>query len=118
MILPPLNGLLDGLPSSIRIGPFEIAVLIKDKINDEDNSGLYTHGLSIELRAEQHTAAFALDTVLHEVSHGIYYTFGLCKKSNKETVATAFAAGLAMVMRDNPELMAWIYRMIQPGNPL
>ncbi len=109
-----MSSLLDGLPKIIRVGPFDIPVIIKDKINDDDDSGLYTHGISIELRSDQHNAAFALDTVLHEINHAIYRTFGLNKNSNEEAAVTALATGYAMVMRDNPELTAWLYRMAQP----
>jgi hypothetical protein len=99
-------------PPSLRIGPFDIAVLIRDKIGEEDHSGLYTHGITIELRADQHNAAFALDTVLHEIGHGIYRTFGLERKSSEEAVVSAMATGWVMVFRDNPELLSWLYRMI------
>jgi len=111
-----MSNLLDGLPKTIRIGPFDIPLIVKDKINDEDNTGLYTHGVSLELRANQNNAAYALDTLLHELAHGIYNTFGLCKKSSEESVVTAFAAGFAMVLRDNPELAAWIIRMVASKN--
>ncbi len=109
-----MTNIFDGLPSSIRVGPFDIPVTIKDKINENNVSGLYTHGVSIELRLDQHNAAFALDTVLHEIGHGIYNTFGLGKKSTEESVVVALAAGWAMVYRDNPMLLAWIYRMLPP----
>lgn len=105
----------DGFPPSLRIGPFDMAVEVKDKINDDEDAGVYNHGLSIELRSDQHNSAvFALDTVLHEIGHGIYRTFGLNEASNEEAVVTAMATGWAMVLRDNPAFVNWLYRMIQP----
>lgn len=112
-----MTDLLDGLPSSLRIGPFDVAVIVRDVIDDDDKHwGQYNPAVSIELRRDQRNAQGALDTVLHEIAHGICGVFELAEGESRdeERICSAFAAGFAMVMRDNPQLMAWIYRMIQP----
>ncbi len=110
-----MNGLLDGLPKSIRLGPFDIALIVKDKISDDDDAGIYHNGISIELRGDQFNAMFAVDTVLHEISHGLYRAAGLDKKSSEENIVTAMATGWTQVFRDNPALLTWLYQMIPPA---
>jgi len=104
----------DGLPEVIRIGPFDIAILVKGKINDDDDEGTYSHGVAIELRSNQPNATFALDTLLHEINHGIYRTFGLDDKSSEESIVATMATGWTMIYRDNPTLIAWMCRMALP----
>ncbi len=106
------DNIFDGLPSSIRIGPFEIPVLIVEKADDE--WGSYTHGISIELRNPQPNAIFALDTVLHELAHGVYKTCSLGEHSTEEQICGAMATGFTQLLRDNPQLVSWIYRMLPP----
>ncbi len=103
-----MTKLLDGLPSHLRVGPHKIAIAVKNKLNEDDDLGLYRHGVSIELRADQHNAMGALETVLHEVGHGVWATFGLDADSTEEHVVNAFSTGLVMILRDNPELLKWI----------
>ena len=105
---------LDGLPSSIRIGPYDIAIAVKDRINDDDDVGEYNHGQSICLRTNQYNPMFAVDTVLHEVGHALYKCSGLDDGSSEESVITALASGWTQVFRDNPELLSWLYRMMPP----
>lgn len=108
-----MSNLFDGFPSVLRIGPFDVAVEVKDKIDDRDDDwGSYNHGIGIEFVRSQPSATFALDTAMHEINHGIYRTFGLNQESNEEAVVTAMATGWAMVLRDNPQFVNWLYRMI------
>ncbi len=106
------SGFFDGLPDVVRIGPFDISITVKDRLNDEDDVGTYAHGIAIELRTNQHNATFALDTLLHEINHGIYRTFGLDDKSSEETIVATMATGWTMIYRDNPALIAWICRLV------
>ncbi len=110
-----MSNLLEGLPSSIRVGPYDLAVIITDKIDDDEGKwGQHHPGVSIELRRDQKNAQSALDTLFHEINHAIYGIFGLSKKSREEHIVSAMAAGWAMVYRDNPDLLAWVYRMMRP----
>lgn len=102
-------GYYDALPKQIRVGPFDIRVEVKDKVTDEDDLGLCVYSeLLMQLRAEQASAPFALDTLLHEVSHMIYRTFALAKGNDEEQIVSALATGWTQVLRDNPELAKWI----------
>ncbi len=101
------------LPASIKIGPFDTTFVFKDKIDDDNGNkdsswGAYTHGVMIELVINQHNLTFALDTVMHEVSHGVYRCAGLDSTSSEESVVTAMSTGWLAVLKDNPELLQWI----------
>ena len=109
-----MSNFFDGFPSVLRVGPFDLAIKLVDKIDDGNDWGAYTHGIEIELVKDQPNAAFALDTVWHEIEHAIYRTYGLDKKSSEEAHAVARATAWPMVFRDNPEYANWFYRMIQP----
>lgn len=104
----------EGLPEFLKVGPFKVRLEIKAKLEDEDIWGGFYNSddnraeYVIELRMAQPTPAFALDTVLHEVMHAIYKTFGLTDGETEEKVASALATGWVMVLRDNPELTKWI----------
>lgn len=106
--------LYDDLPKSLRIGPFDVPVVIKDKIDDDDNNwGQYQHGVAIDLKREQPNIVFATDTLIHEILHGIHRCCGLDDSSTEEAVVTGLATGLTQVLRDNPGLINWLYRAQQ-----
>jgi hypothetical protein len=48
-----------------------------------------------------------LDTVLHELLHGIWKEFNI-PKDKEEKCVTMLAKGLSSVLEENPKLMQWI----------
>ncbi len=107
-----MSNFLDGLPPSLRIGPYDIAIIIKDKVSEADDAGLYHNGISINLKKDQYNPIFAVDTVLHEINHCIYRCAGLGKAAPEETAVTAMATGLTQVFRDNPKLLKWLQKVL------
>jgi hypothetical protein len=105
-----------GLPKSVRIGPYDIAVTVKEIPKDDDGNspfGLYTPASSIELNTTAPNAIHAADTMLHEVLHGVYGNAGLGPMSQEEQVVSAIATGLTQVLRDNPKLVAWLTKALR-----
>lgn len=51
-----------------------------------------------------------VNTVLHEVAHGIVHTMGLKfhNDNEEEVFVNSFTAGLVTVFRDNPNFLSWI----------
>ena len=99
----------DGLPTSLRIGPFDVAVEIVDKVFDDDAWGAYVHGKQlIQLKSEMPSKTFAIETVLHEINHAVYSLFELRKKDCEERIVSTLAAGWTQVFRDNPRLLLWL----------
>jgi hypothetical protein len=109
-----MNNWFEGMPEVVKVGPFRVRIEIKSVLNDEDNWGEFDD--SPDERAEyvirfkygQPTRRFALDTVLHEVSHAVFRTFGLNDGETEERICTVLAVGWGMILRENPELAKWI----------
>ena len=101
--------MFEGLPPSIRIGPFDIHIQVAEQFEDEDLWGACDFNKClIELRASQPSAAFAVDTVLHEITHAIFKIYLLKEGDDEERATSAFATGWTQVLRDNPGLLKWI----------
>jgi hypothetical protein len=103
--------MLDGLPSSLRIGAHDITILVvKDlKVDNGKCWGCYASlEHTIRLEAIQLNLIFAFDTVLHEINHAIMDAWYLQKGDSEERVASIMASGWTQVLRDNPALMEWM----------
>lgn len=109
-------GIYDGFPKTLRVGQYDYSIEIKDKINDEDDCGTHERGNRINLRHNQENAICALDTALHEINHAICDVFGLEDGGtiDVERLVVALTSAWIMVYRDNPDFVAWLYRMIPP----
>lgn len=89
------------LPERVRIGPYDYAVQLEDKVLGDQNQDLYGRirygpqqiNLERGLSAERTLAVF-----LHEVLHGVdeYMSIGLTEKQ-----VTRLGVGLATFLRDN-----------------
>ena len=53
-----------------------------------------------------------VDTLIHEILHGIYEHFKLKPEDDEERVVSAIAAGLTQVFQDNKHLMKYIQGLI------
>lgn len=49
-----------------------------------------------------------IDTLLHEIGHAIYWTYGIHDTDEEERVVGVFATGWTQVYRDNPDLLEFI----------
>ena len=99
--------MFDGLPKWIFIHPYKIEVIVRDKL-DDDAWGCYNFGVSIELKKTHPNAAMAIDTLLHEINHGVYRNSGLSELSQEEPICAAMATGWTSVLISNPKLVAWL----------
>ncbi len=103
--------MLDDLPPSIRIGPFDVALEAKDKLSEADEWGDF-EVVTIRLKSAQPSPTFAVDTLLHEIYHAIYKWHSLRKHDDEERICSVMATGLTQVLRDNPKLLAWILKSL------
>jgi hypothetical protein len=63
---------------------------------------------SIVLQEEYPSAHKAMETLLHEIGHAIWWAMGLQDADNEERVVRAFGTALASVFRDNLWLSEWL----------
>lgn len=97
----------DLLPKSIRVGPYDIRI---EPVDDLDGDwGIYDPSkLLIQLERGCPDRFRLVDTVIHEINHAIWTTYGLQDSNCEEQVTTALATGWTQVYRDNPALLDWI----------
>lgn len=101
--------MFEGLPSSLRIGPFDVKVIILDQLDGDDDWGEYLHGsLIIHIVSPQPTPSHAADTVVHEINHALWRISNLRDSDDEERIVSALATGWTQVYRDNPKLIQWI----------
>jgi len=50
----------------------------------------------------------ALDTLLHEINHAIYWTYGMDDEDKEERVVSIMSSAWVQVYRDNPWLLEFI----------
>jgi hypothetical protein len=116
-----MTDLVDGIPDSLRIGPYDIRVEKMDSIPDDDGKmlwGCYDHGkLLIQITRSQPNILFIVDTLFHEIYHAIYVNTGLGYGSTEEHVVSALATGMTQVYRDNPSLVRWLNTSLQEPSP-
>lgn len=108
------NDWVNQLPDTIRIGhrDFKIKKMSPAWASDTSNSGEYC-GAQEEIRVQVNMPSrhFAVEVVLHEISHAIFDCFGLDDEDDalkEERVIHAMGCGWTQVFRDNPELVEWI----------
>jgi len=100
-----------GLEPSIRVGAFDIS--IKDHPNPDrlDEWGNFSsRHQRIEISFDD-LSGFPfkfVDTVLHEISHAIWWAYGLEDDDKEERVVATMASAWVQVYRDNPWLIDFI----------
>lgn len=100
--------LYDRLPASIRVGPYDIALIVESPEWAEENTafGLFKFWLmTIQLSSEQPSPIHMLDTFLHEVNHAVWYVQGIKPRDSEERKVTAISTAWAQTYRDNPWLL-------------
>jgi hypothetical protein len=103
--------IIEGLPQSIRVGPYDVAVVLVDAFEDDDDCyGYFSNDPpTIQLLQRYASPVLAVDTVLHEIAHAIWWASALPKKRcDEERAIAALAPGFVQVFRDHPELLEWI----------
>jgi hypothetical protein len=103
--------LMARLPRKVRVGLLTYEIEVVDNLMDE---GTKQNGLcifteqKIQLDSKPPSSQFAADTLLHEILHAIWGERVLNKNPSEEQIVTSLATGIAILLRDNPDLNAWI----------
>lgn len=107
--------LYDDLPPSVRVGAYDIALIVEgpEWYAQTDCFGEFKSWLmTITLTADQPTRVHALDTLLHEITHAIWYVQGIKPRDSEERKVTALSTAWVQVYRDNPWLLDTIRKAI------
>jgi hypothetical protein len=106
------------LPQMIRIGAFDMQLrrLTHLEASTQNIHGRFTPlEQSIDIAERPASTHMAIDTVLHEVLHAIWWAGGLKEKDDdEERIVAGFSTGLMQVFRDSPWLLAWMLEWLAP----
>ena len=99
------------LPRNIKVGPFVFSVIGRSEnwSHEHECNGLcHTEHHSIDIVTERRNAGFILDTLLHEISHAIWWAMDLKDEDKEEEIVRRMSTGWSMVYVDNPRLLEYI----------
>ena len=97
------------LPASIKVGHRDISIQLAD---DDELDGAFGDYLASKQRirlAKDRMLQGMAETLLHELDHAIWPDHWTLVGDVEETFVSALAPRRAALMRDNPELFAWIF---------
>lgn len=103
--------LMGKIPQIIRVGLFDFRI---ELMTHHQAAGVSRWGefssveQLIRLQADMPTRYKAVDTFFHEVSHAIFWSYGIKNEDNEERIVSALGSALAALHRDNPWLVEWI----------
>jgi hypothetical protein len=100
-----------GLPASIRIGPYDMALVPMTGVHTYAQRAVgqfSARELRISYAAEAPSKVDALDTLLHEINHAIFFACHIREEDKEERTVGMFSTGWTQVYRDNPWLIDWI----------
>jgi len=97
------------LPPTIKVGDllYEVRPFPSDIEVDQFYGRLDRARCRLEYAGSLHKE-HRLQTILHEVLHAVYKNGSLEAGDEEERVVSILGAGLAQVLKDNPELLKWI----------
>lgn len=102
---------IEKLPDTIRVGPFTYTLV---KWNQNTSVGYRVYGehsaLELQIRLSRGMAAPTklVDTFIHEISHAIFWVYGVGKDDDEERIVAQFGTAWVALYLDNPWLAPWI----------
>lgn len=106
--------MMDGLPKTVRVGPHDIRFDQLPPADARNNYGTFVPAdQAIRLQREYVSGSMAADTVLHEILHAIFSVGTVQVKQGEEHIVSVVATYLTQVIRDNPELIAWMQETVK-----
>ena len=103
--------LVKKLPPSIRVGAYDFEL---EKWHALTAAAVRRWGecscteMIIRIQQDMPTRIKAADTLIHEISHAIWWAFGVEDEDKEERTVNLSASGWTCVYRDNPWLLDWL----------
>ena len=102
------------IPSSIRIGAHDIKIRQAPKSLLKSAFGDYSADTKVLRLDKRACGPLVVETLLHELCHGIYDNYGLQEGDSEERVVSSLGVALTQIFRDNPWLLQWIQKELGP----
>lgn len=113
------TNMFTGAPKVIKIGAMDYKVVPLEKIEDEDGTQSWGeieyNTYTIRVQKVQPSIAGAVDTLLHELLHGIWHETDLRGDIGvklEERIVRNLSSGLIALFRDNPQFLRWMERKL------
>ncbi|WP_370198651.1 hypothetical protein [Bradyrhizobium elkanii] len=103
--------MVDALPEMIRVAGFDIRI---ERWTNHQAAGVSRWGefssieQTIRIQNDMPSRFKAVDTVLHEISHAIYWAYGIEDDDKQERIVSVFGTAWMTLHRDNSWLADWI----------
>ncbi len=103
--------LMQKLPVNIRVGAWDFSI---EKWHANRAAGARRWGecscteMRISIQQDMPNRAQAMHTFLHEVSHAVWWAFGVEDEDKEERTVNLSSCGWVCVYRDNPWLLDWL----------
>ncbi len=107
---PTTKDLMDALPERIRVGAFDIEIRPwpSREANAIHRFGQFSGNEAlIRIHDDMPSAAHHFDTVIHEITHAIWWAANVQDEDREERTVSALSSGWVQVWRDNPRLVRW-----------
>ncbi len=98
------------MPQKIKVACFDVSIEDWKPISAATNQK-YGEFSSMEMLIRIDTSVDSIkvvDTLMHEINHAIYWAYGIEDGDNEERTVSTLSTGLVQVIRDNPDLLAYI----------
>lgn len=107
-----MNG--EWLPTKVKVGPFEYEIRWLDlkRQNRDEIYGKCNSDKCVIWLPDGRKRQRVGETFFHEVTHAIWYVYGLGKKESQEKAVKALALGWSAFMRDNSEALIWMHNLM------
>jgi hypothetical protein len=99
------------LPPFVRVGPYDMTLAPTSGVKTfaRRSVGEFSaRELKISYAVEAPSKIDALDTLLHEINHAIFFAYRIYDEDKEERTVGMFATAWTQVYRDNPWLLEWI----------
>lgn len=108
---PTARECIEALPDTIKIGGFDFQ-LVRWNSNQAAGAARYGEFSSIEqiirLQLGMPSRFKAVDTLLHEITHGIFWVYNIHDDDKEERVTGTMGSAWTQIHRDNPWLPLWL----------
>ncbi len=102
-------------PRSIRVGPYDIAVVAESATWAAANAKFGEFSAieqAIRFDGEMPSAAKMLDTVVHEIFHALFWAYGIEDEDKEERTVGTMATAWVAFLRDNPAFNVWMMGLL------
>jgi hypothetical protein len=109
---------LDYLPRSVKIlhNHYQINADPEMGVVEKGHLGEILHK-ERKINVVQQGGSDLVDTLIHEILHGIHHLFDAGSDEEEEHIVRVLATGITTVMKDNPDLFPTLQKILDQDNP-